>query len=136
METYTEEEKQFTKDNYIEKEKRQLPDNICKIKSNTYRVKITNKEFNIKYYPTFQTLEKAIENKFFCPTKFAQQIEELVQINIEMNYIDAIIYFCEQNSVDLESVPKLISKPLKDKIKFEAMELNFLKKTSRAKLVF
>ncbi len=43
-------------------------------------------------------LEKAIENKFFCPTKFAQQIEELVQINIEMNYIDAIVYFCEQNS--------------------------------------
>lgn len=81
-------------------------------------------------------LEKAIENKFFCPTKFAQQIEELVQINTEMNYIDAIVYFCEQNSVDLESVPKLISKPLKDKIKFEAMELNFLKKTSRAKLVF
>ncbi len=81
-------------------------------------------------------LEKAIENKFFCPTKFAQQIEELVQINIEMNYIDAIVYFCEQNSVDLESVPKHISKPLKDKIKFEAMELNFLKKTSRAKLVF
>jgi len=81
-------------------------------------------------------LEKAIENKFFCPTKFAQQIEELVQINIEMNYIDAIVYFCEQNSVDLESVPNLISKPLEDKIKFEAMELNFLKKTSRAKLVF
>jgi len=81
-------------------------------------------------------LEKAIENKFFCPTKFAQQIEELVQINMEMNYIDAIVYFCEQNSIDLESVPKLISKPLKDKIKFEAMELNFLKKTSRAKLVF
>ena len=81
-------------------------------------------------------LEKALESKFFCPTKFAQQIEELVQINIEMNYIDAIVYFCEQNSVDLESVPKLISKPLKDKIKFEAMELNFLKKTSRAKLVF
>ena len=81
-------------------------------------------------------LEKAIESKFFCPTKFAQQIEELVQINIEMNYIDAIVYFCEQNSVDLESVPTLISKTLKDKIKFEAMELNFLKKTSRAKLVF
>ncbi len=59
-------------------------------------------------------LEKAIENKFFCPTKFAQQIEELVQINIEMNYIDAIVYFCEQNSVDLESVPKLISKPIID----------------------
>jgi hypothetical protein len=81
-------------------------------------------------------LEKALESKFFCPSKFAQEIESLVQINEDMNYIDAIIYFCEKNNVDVESVPKLISKPLKEKIKYEAMELNFLKKTSRAKLVF
>jgi len=81
-------------------------------------------------------LEKALENKFFCPSRFTQEIENLVQVNVEMNYIDAIIYFCEQNSIDLESVPKLISKPLKEKIKYEAMELNFLKKTSRAKLIF
>jgi|TARA_B100001094_G_scaffold331413_1_gene399609 hypothetical protein len=53
-----------------------------------------------------------------------------------MNYIDAIIHFCDANSIDLESVPKLISKPLKEKIKFDATELNFLKRTSRAKLVF
>jgi hypothetical protein len=51
-----------------------------------------------------------------------------------MSYIDAIIHFCEQNSIDLESVPKLVSKPLKEKIKYEAMELNFLKRSSRAKL--
>jgi hypothetical protein len=81
-------------------------------------------------------LEKALENKFFCPSKFAQEIENLVQINVEMSYIDAIIHFCEKNSIDLESVPKLISKPLKEKIKCEATDLNFLKKTSRAKLVF
>ena len=81
-------------------------------------------------------LEKALESKFFCPTRFAQEIESLVQINRQMNYIDAIIHFCEQNSIDLESVPKLISKPLKEKIKYEAQELNFLKRTSRAKLVF
>jgi hypothetical protein len=81
-------------------------------------------------------LEKVLESKFFCPTKFAQEIETLVQVNFEMNYIDAIVHFCEKNSIDLESVPKLISKPLKEKIKCEATELNFLKKTSRAKLVF
>ena len=81
-------------------------------------------------------LEKALESKFFCPTRFAQEIESLVQINKEMNYIDAIVHFCEQNSIDLESVPKLISKPLKEKIKYEAQELNFLKRTSRAKLIF
>ena len=79
-------------------------------------------------------LEKVLESKFFCPARFAQEIESLVRINEDMNYIDAIIYFCEQNSIDVESVPKLISKPLKEKIKYEAMELNFLKRSSRAKL--
>ena len=44
--------------------------------------------------------------------------------------------FSIKNKIDLESVPKLLSKPLKEKIKCEAMELNFLKKTSRARLVF
>jgi len=81
-------------------------------------------------------LEKALENKFFCPSRFAQEIEGLVQTNEDMNYIDAIVHFCEQNNIDLESVPKLISKPLKEKLKYEAMQLNFLKRTSRAKLVF
>lgn len=81
-------------------------------------------------------LEKVLENKFFCPAKFATEIENLVMINSDMNYIDAIIHFCELNNIDLESVPKLIPKPLKEKIKYQAMELNFLKKTSRAKLVF
>jgi len=81
-------------------------------------------------------LEKVLESKFFCPSKFAQEIEKLVHANNDMNYIDAIVHFCEKNNIDLESVPKLISKPLKEKIKCDAMELNFLKKTSRAKLVF
>ena len=81
-------------------------------------------------------LEQALKDKFFCPARFAQEIEGLVQAQEEMNYIDAIVYFCELNSIDLESVPKLISKPLKEKIKYEAQELNFLERTSRAKLVF
>ena len=81
-------------------------------------------------------LEKVLEKKFFCPSRFAQEIETLVQVNKNMNYIDAIVHFCDQNSIDLESVPKLISKPLKEKIKYEAQEVNFLKRTSRAKLIF
>ena len=81
-------------------------------------------------------LEKVLENKFYCPSRFAQEIESLVAKDSEMTYIDAVICFCEKNNIDVESVPKLISKPLKEKIKYEAMELNFLKKTSRAKLVF
>ena len=79
-------------------------------------------------------LEKVMESKFFCPAKFAENIESLVLENRDMNYIDAIVHFCEQNNIDVESVPKLISKPLKEKIKYDAQELNFMKRTTRAKL--
>ena len=79
-------------------------------------------------------LEKVLEKKFFCPTRFAQAIEQLVLDNKNMNYIDAIVHFCDENNIDVESVPKLISKPLKEKIKCDAQQLNFMKKTSRAKL--
>ena len=81
-------------------------------------------------------LEKVLEEKFFCPSRFAQEIENLVRTEAGLNYIDAVIAFCDKNNIDLESVPKLLSKPLKEKIKYEAMELNFLKKTSKARLVF
>ena len=77
--------------------------------------------------PEKNELEKVLKSKFFCPSRFAQEIEELVQVNRDMNYIDAIVHFCEQNNIDLESVPKLISKPLKEKIKCDALELNFMK---------
>ena len=81
-------------------------------------------------------LEQALKDKFFCPARFAQEIESMVQTHQGMNYIDAKVSFCEINAIDLETVPKLISKQLKEKIKYEAQELNFLKRTSRAKLVF
>jgi hypothetical protein len=81
-----------------------------------------------------QEFSKEIESKFILPAKFAQEIETIVKNEDNMSYIDAIIFYCEKNKIELESVPKLIPKPLKEKIKYEAMELNFLKKTSRARL--
>ena len=84
--------------------------------------------------PEKNELEKVMASKFFCSARFAEEIEKLVLHNAEMNYIDAIVHFCDQNNLDVESVPKLISKPLKEKIKCDAQELNFMKKTTRAKL--
>jgi len=78
-------------------------------------------------------LEKAIESKFLTPSKFAMEIEGIVSKE-GMNYIDAMCYYCEVNSLEIESVTKLVSKPLKEKLKYDAQELNFMKKTSRAKL--
>jgi len=67
--------------------------------------------------------------------KFSQEVERIVLNNNDMNYIDAIIHYCDQNEIELETVPKLISKPLKEKLKFDAQQLNFIKRTSRAKLM-
>ena len=78
-------------------------------------------------------LEKVIEKKFLTPSKFAMEIETIVA-NEDMNYIDAICHYCEINKLEIESVTKLISKPLKEKLKYDAQELNFMKKTSRARL--
>ena len=78
-------------------------------------------------------INKALKEKFLCSAQFAQDIEAIVKDD-NLGYIDAIIHYCEQNEIDVESVPKLISKPLKEKLKWEDTELNFLKRTSRAKL--
>jgi len=78
-------------------------------------------------------VEDLIKEKFLCQAKFAQEIESLVKKN-GFNYIDAILTFCEENKIEMESVSKLISKPLKEKLKYDAIQLNFLKKTTRAKL--
>ena len=84
--------------------------------------------------PEGKNLEELIENKFYCARKFTEEIENIAQQNKDMSYVDAIVFFCEKNNLDVESVPKLITKPLKEKLKCEAMELNLLKRTSHAKL--
>ena len=78
-------------------------------------------------------LERAIESKFLTPSKFALEIEKIVAEE-KFNYIDAICHYCEINELEVESVTKLISKSLKERLKWDAIRLNFMKKTSRAKL--
>ena len=78
--------------------------------------------------------DKLIEDKFMTTVRFSTEVETLVNSD-SMSFIDAIIHYCDTNDIELESVPKLISKPLKEKLKYEAQQLNYMKKTSRAKLM-
>ena len=78
-------------------------------------------------------LQAEIARKFLTPEKFAVAIEKIVKDN-SINYIDAIVLYCEVNNIELDTIPKLISKPLKEKLKRDAIELNFMKKTTRARL--
>ena len=83
--------------------------------------------------PDQNELDKAINEKFVSKEKFASDIEALV-LKTKMNYIDAIVLYCEDNGIEIERVGKLISKPLKEKVKFDATELNYLKRTTKGKL--
>jgi len=80
------------------------------------------------------SVDQLIEKKFYNSRTFSEEIEKIAKENKDMKYMDSIVFFCESNNIDIESIPKLISKPLKEKLKAEAMELNLLKRTSHAKL--
>ena len=90
-------------------------------------------EINWRNMEPNKELEKVIESKFLTPSKFALEIEKIVAEE-QINYIDAICHYCEINGLEVDSVTKLISKPLKERLKWDAIRLNFMKKTSRAKL--
>ena len=83
--------------------------------------------------PDPKKIEEVLNQKFLSKDKFAEDIESLV-LHSKMNYIDAIVKYCEDNGIEIETVNKLVNKPLKEKLRWEATELNYLKKTSRGRL--
>ena len=66
---------------------------------------------------------------------FSRQIEFLCEVK-KLEYIDAVVYWCETNGVEVEYAANLIKKNqvLKLKILEEAENLNFVKKTARLPL--
>ena len=55
-------------------------------------------------------LDKALKAKFLCQTKFTQDIENLVKDNDDLNYIDAIVHYCEQNKIEVELTSEELKK--------------------------
>ena len=78
---------------------------------------------------------KEYKDKFMTQAKFSGMVEEVVKNSDGLvNYIDAVIVVCDDLDIEVETVNNLISKPLKDKIKFNAQQLNYVKRTSRGVL--
>jgi hypothetical protein len=65
--------------------------------------------------------------------KFSMAIEEIVYMK-DIPYIDAVVMYCEQTGFEIETAAKLISGVLKSKIKLEAEELHYLKKSNTSQL--
>ena len=78
---------------------------------------------------------KEIEEKFMTQCKFTALVENRVKDSSGLiNYIEAVTSICEELEIDVTTVKKLISKPLKDKIQWDAARLNYIKRTSKAVL--
>ncbi len=68
---------------------------------------------------------------FLSKKKFSKMIEDTVRQKV-MTYMDAVIYLCEENTIEVEDVKKYISTSIKEKIELEAMNLNFLPKSGES----
>ena len=78
---------------------------------------------------------KEIEEKFMTQGKFTALVKNRVKDSSGLiNYIEAVTSICEELEIDVTTVKKLISKPLKDKIQWDAARLNYIKRTSKAVL--
>ena len=78
-------------------------------------------------------MQDIVFDKALTQEKLIREIERIV-IDCGTDYIDAIVHYCEINNIEVDSVAKLVSRPLKERLKWDATRLNFMKKTSRAKL--
>lgn len=58
--------------------------------------------------------------------RFSNTIEELAK-EFDYNYLEAIVYYCEKNEIEIEMAAKLISSNLKAKIESLAVDLHYLK---------
>tara|TARA_B100000902_G_scaffold94023_1_gene97030 strand:+ start:1641 stop:1901 length:261 start_codon:yes stop_codon:yes gene_type:complete len=79
---------------------------------------------------TGKKVNDVLEENFMTAAKFSLEIENIVKDG-ELNYIESIVMFCEERNIEIENVNKLINKPLKEKVKYEAQKLNYIKKGSR-----
>ena len=62
--------------------------------------------------------------------KFSIIIETMVR-DQNVSYMDAIVYWCEKNEMEVETAAKLISPLIKEKMLVEAQDLNIIKKSAR-----
>ena len=60
------------------------------------------------------------------PNKFAFIIENMVKEK-KISYMDAILEYCKTHEIDPSNTKSMINKTLKEKVAYEAQNLNMLK---------
>ena len=60
----------------------------------------------------------------------AEWVEDIVW-ELDCSHLEAVVVFCDRRSIEVEDIARLISKPLKEKIEFDAMAAGMLKKSAQ-----
>ena len=63
--------------------------------------------------------------KKLTPKKFSLEIEK-ISSEKNINHLDSVVYYCDKNKMEIETVTKLITKALKTKIEANARELRLV----------
>ena len=64
--------------------------------------------------------------KKLTPKKFSLEIER-ISSEKNINHLDSVVYYCDKNKMEIETVTKLITKALKQKIEADASTLKLIK---------
>ena len=67
-----------------------------------------------------------ITKRFRSPTEFSLYIDEIVA-NLNITYMDAVINYCNEKEIDIDSIGSLINQKLREKIQMEAEQANMIK---------
>lgn len=70
--------------------------------------------------------------KVISSDKFYKEIETLVKKH-KLNYIDAVLHYCEKNEIEIEAAASMIKSNMriKSQVQSEGEELRFLPRTAK-----
>lgn len=67
-----------------------------------------------------------ITKRFRSPNEFSIFIDEMV-CRLKISYMEAVINYCNEIDIDIESIGPLINQKLREKIQMEAESANLMK---------
>lgn len=77
-------------------------------------------------------IDDVVVNNGLSSEKFLKEIERIVS-TYNIDYMDAVIHFCEKNNIEVETAASIIRSNLKikSKLQLEAENLNYLPKSAK-----
>jgi hypothetical protein len=82
-------------------------------------------------YVLYIRQKNALHGGLMDNTEFCREVESLILHDRYDNYIDAVLYLCEEHGIEPFMAARLLSKPIKEKIKREGQEVNLLPRKTR-----